>query len=740
MRQKTLSPHMKAVMFHFREHGELPPKTHRGTIKALLNRELVKFDPVKKTYAPGDKLKDNEIKEMGISEMIGEPRVNKLATQWINREFALTPTRDWGQADYTFWNRARWGRAQGLELAGLFLKPLASKIAAWALGMTPDFKFDNPKAQEKVGEWFANHHADVLRGYEESLSLADIYLVVNADLSITVVPPNVVEPMVDEANDYSKLIGWRITETHPHPTRLHDMMTITDEYTETERTRKISKNGATMSVKSYPNLIGRIPVIHIANNRGVDETFGHAEGEALLTALQQYGIIFSAAIAGNKKQGRPTPVIEKMGTVQQIDAFWERFGHKETRELEDGTTETYWELDLDTDNVITLGGDAVFRWAQPGSFAADATAFLGLIFYLMLQHTEVPEFIWGNAIASSKASAESQMEPFVKFIEKKRGACQWLKDLAMVVAAYLSIWERGVSVKDESALSVQWPNLTQDDQRLTLDAIKLGLERGLLDDETALSLMPLDIENPAEVLQKVKDQMEAQRAEEDARQEALIARIEERRGQAGDQADEDENADAGETGDGVDEIWTRALRVIVDEQAHTGVMAALSIPRGLADELWRAANNAGVKNITEPGDMHLTLAYLGEASEMEVSREELEQLVRKYASWHSPFTGRMAGLGRFKADEGNDTNAFYASVNSVALADFRQELVRYLTTNGVKIARFEFTPHITVAYIPADAPTPHFAVPDAEIRWGSVGLYWGDTQMHIDLTEEKALA
>jgi len=453
-----------------------------------------------------------------VSEMIGDAK--RFANRVVNRQYSMQPTRDWRQADYRFWNRTRWGRAEGLEIAGLFIKPMASKIAAWSMGIVPQFKFEREKTQTLVSEWFAKYHADVLRAVEESLVLGDAYLVINADLSVTVVPPDVVEPIVDES-DYSRIIGWRITEVHPHPTNVGDNMTIVDEYYANRRIRKITKNGAQFKTSTYRNLMGIIPVIHIANDVGSDETFGHPAGEALLAALSKYGIIFDAGIDGNKRQGRPTPVIEKMGTQQEIQAFYDRFGTKRTVTLDDGTTETYYEFDFDADKLLTLGADANFKYAQPGSFAGDTSTLLAIIFWLVLQHSEIPEFVWGNAISSSHASAEAQMPPFVKYIQKRQGQMEkWVAELVHVVVGYLSLWESGVVVEEDVA--VKWASLTDKDGRLTLDAIKLATDKGLIDDETALGLMPLDIENPAEVLEKARQEEEERQAEYERRQEAVL--------------------------------------------------------------------------------------------------------------------------------------------------------------------------------------------------------------------------
>jgi hypothetical protein len=238
----------------------------------------------------------------------------------------------------------------------------------------------------------------------------------------------------------------------------------------------------------YPNLLGRLPVIHIANRMGADEFYGRPEGDALIPALQRYGDVIEAAIRGNIRQGRPTPVIERMGTAEQVKRFWEKFGRRETQTLPDGTTETVDVIDFDPDQLLTLGGDAQFRYAAPGAFSGDTQTLLGILFYLILQHSEIPEAIWGASIPSSRSSADTQMDPFVRWIEKKRGLAEnWLIELARVVLGYVALSDWRVDA--ETPLKLGWQALKEENGRLRLDVIRWAHEAGIVGDEEARKLL-----------------------------------------------------------------------------------------------------------------------------------------------------------------------------------------------------------------------------------------------------------
>lgn len=418
------------------------------------------------------------------------------------------PSNDWGRSDYDYWRRAYYCRVRGLELSGLFIKPLCSKIAGWTLGRLPGFKLTSEATRKALDSWWDTYHADVLKAFKLALRQADSFLVINSDLSVTLVRPDCVDPLVAE-DDYSRVIGWRVIQNMTHPERL-DRITIIDEYYPDRRVHRIERNAIPVQEIVYPNLIGRLPIVHIANQTDDGEVFGHAEAEALIELLHRYGEIFEAAIEGNKLQGRPTPVLT-FETVADLDKFWDLYGMDSHQTLPDGRTESYKTLQVDLSQLLTLSGGK-FEYASPGEFAGDTAKLLELMFYLILEHTELPEFIFGNAIASSKASAETQMPVFEKFIEDRRKQIGgWLIQVTMVVLGYLSLIEPGVSADETPAL--QWQKLTQDG-RLTLDTVTWGFAEGLLDRRTALMLAPVEVEDIDAVLDAAKREAEERRREQ----------------------------------------------------------------------------------------------------------------------------------------------------------------------------------------------------------------------------------
>jgi hypothetical protein len=158
---------------------------------------------------------------------------------------------------------------------------------------------------------------------------------------------------------------------------------------------------------------------------------------------------------------------------------------------------------------------------SPGSFAQDAEKILGLLFYLIIEHLEVPEFVFGNAIEGSKASAETQMPVFEVFITARQKACTpWMMLTARIVQAYQGVVNIDGRIGDgKNDPILQWDKLTQNG-RLVLDTVNWAFSEGLLDEKTALLLLPVDVADPEGVLKQAKKDKAIRQADSLANMEA----------------------------------------------------------------------------------------------------------------------------------------------------------------------------------------------------------------------------
>lgn len=175
----------------------------------------------------------------------------------------------------------------------------------------------------------------------------------------------------------------------------------------------------------------------------------------------------------------------------------------------------------------------------------------------------------------------------------------------------------------------------------------------------------------------------------------------------------------------------RAPDAVMDA-GHTGVMVALPVPEVLAQQI------AALDGVTEPPEqLHLTLAYLGDSASSALSSRLAEALAvveRWAAQVAGPITGEINGAGRFFGSEGDGTNAVYLSPDLPSLPGARQALCAALEAAGLPpIQNHGYTPHITVAYVDADAPTPDLRPEPWPVRFDRVLLAWGDAWYSVPI-------
>lgn len=195
------------------------------------------------------------------------------------------------------------------------------------------------------------------------------------------------------------------------------------------------------------------------------------------------------------------------------------------------------------------------------------------------------------------------------------------------------------------------------------------------------------------------------------------------------------------TGDSADPTDT-AVASMALKAGHTGVMAALYLPKSAADELYEqvapALVKAGIVPIP-PSEYHITLVYAGDTSFYDAGEKvELLTGVAETAIQSVPFKASLSGVGRFMTDQGDNTHPLYVSVDSAYLPDLRQRLFDRLKFHLAIEQNHGFTPHITIGYIPAEQDTPLIPLQPTSVDFYALILAWGDQYyLHrLGVTEE----
>lgn len=127
-----------------------------------------------------------------------------------------------------------------------------------------------------------------------------------------------------------------------------------------------------------------------------------------------------------------------------------------------------------------------------------------------------------------------------------------------------------------------------------------------------------------------------------------------------------------------------------------------------------------ITNGLAPEKMHVTMAYLGLAGDVDKSAvgKALKLLPAR-----QPFTAKVSGHARFT---GGEEDVLVALVDSPDIECLRIDLLEALGKQGISIPRDHgFTPHLTIAYMDEQALTPLVRLEPGELEFDAVWLKHG---------------
>lgn len=437
-----------------------------------------------------------------VSEIIG-----RVSSPFRRTLTLATKSVDETAPDYPFWSYLRRGKQRGYQIGALFTKRICEVDAEWTLGRGFTVETGNDKTDELVSDFLHEHLTTIMQCRKDASALGDAYVIVNADASLTMVNPDTVEVITDPF-DYTNVIEYKVTTTL-------NTVRIVDEYFIDRRVVTTYDSGKAAVTETFLNLLGYMPVIHLANDKEVNEMYGHPIYEGLLTLFARYDDVIQKSLDGVEVMGRPIPVAT--GMKDPTIAKKENSTRTEVVYDSDGSADTVDVVDFEDLTMLWLGEGADFKFASPNSFSADSVAMLKMLFYLMLEHIGIPEWAWGGAISSSHASVDAQMPAFIRYLEGRRLQiqsficcllCTWLAAKALT---------EPVAVVDESDMDIDWPQLDKKDENLLLEKIKYADATGKITAETALRLMDL-VEDPTAEIKAA----EAEAATDEANMQAEL--------------------------------------------------------------------------------------------------------------------------------------------------------------------------------------------------------------------------
>lgn len=399
------------------------------------------------------------------------------------------------KSDYKFWDSFRYGKAKGFEFGSLFAKPIVEIISGTMLGSGLNAQLiQSDDVSEEVGnytngkirQFLRRNLAMLMQMVKDLFSLGDQYVVVNLDGSLSVPSPDQVRLEYDPL-DYRKMVKATIR------TKLTDA-DITDEYTAETRILRIKWNDTTKgeNVETYSNVLGRIPIVHLANERSANETNGRPIYEAMFYLLERFNRLLTKALSGAEMLSNPVPVLEGL---EDVDEAVELNGE----EVTDESGNKKWVINFAKLKILLLGKGGSFKFASPGAgFTDDIRNMLKSLFLLILDFTRIPEVIWGNELSSSRATSGDQMSAFYQHIEARRIAIEgegadeeMLFEPRGGILAIIDLWLSVKALTDRQIIrapvEMLWSELSQRDEAQLFAWTQWADGRGYITPQTALA-------------------------------------------------------------------------------------------------------------------------------------------------------------------------------------------------------------------------------------------------------------
>lgn len=447
-----------------------------------------------------------------VKEIIGRARIATTNFWRVIRSYYSVDTT---KTDYQWWDKFRRGKQAGYEFSGLFAKPITEILASWVMGemIEPRLVDQDDYTDNLLQKFFKRVHGTLVNLVIDLYALGDQYIIINPDGSLSIPSPDLVEVAYDPL-DYRRMVKVTITS------RL-EQATVTDEYRLDGRTVTIkwqTRERKDTETFTYQNLIGKLPVVHLANDRSGNETNGRPVYESLQHLYDRYNNLVEKMVDGAELMGNPIPTFEG---IDSIDAFLaaNQTSPVDTFYNENNVEQEHVQIDFDNLPAIITGAGGKFKFSSPGNgFTDDVRNTLKTLFVLVMEHTRIPEAVWGLELSSARATAIEQMKTFHMYIWQKRWQLQGQgadADLGMEAKGGLlelcDIWLRMRAITDRrvkvAPVTLKWSELAQMDEQLKYQKTESAHNKGVITDETYLKNLDI-VEDVEKEVADANDQMQ----------------------------------------------------------------------------------------------------------------------------------------------------------------------------------------------------------------------------------------
>jgi len=500
-----------------------------------------------------------------IAEMIGKiAPVNNwlLKTSMTWDLYSASPSVDYSKVNYTLTRAIFYAskvtdnvtrKSYGAEylFGASFGKPIVNSSAAFAFAKMPEISIDKNKkmaeeivgtteeqnsgdliyTQEYIDEWLDNNEADVFKLCRNSLRDGDQYILIKDNATGSLIPPEQVEIIDDPIT--GEILGFDVkvyvTETGPNKGEVKvkyiTKYRVESPYRELWKYNTSSDKSGTLleadeagedDVETIVNDEGMdetvslklpLPIIGFHNEKDARERYGNSEYQNCYYLMANYHAVLESAIRNNIYNSSAVPIVKGVTDVRK---WLEANGYADPNDS--GKVKIKWK----NDKLMVGGKDFDMKFVEGAKNAKEAETILAILFWLICQTSETPEFIMGTAVKSSNASVNSQMPVVLRKANRKRTEYRpYFKNLIKLVLYKASLTDTRILA--DASFDVSFPEILDDDLSVNVDIVKTLSEEGCITDRTKLMLLNMGryVSDFKKEIKDAHDELEQKRKEMD---------------------------------------------------------------------------------------------------------------------------------------------------------------------------------------------------------------------------------
>lgn len=402
-------------------------------------------------------------------------------------------TLDSSQVDYELARNLYRNTADKYKLGAFAARPVINTCAGF-MGV-PRFKHVDESVDQVLEDQFGGWEGRLLRINRNAMRDGDQYarlwvapdpFTEELEYQLGLVPPEWVDAIKDP------LTGSIMQAIIVHQAQWKDKgiampYQIVETITRTRRTQEVvgfvpDHIKAALTV-DQANVWGFVPLVHFKNEAEEYQVHGQSDLEPIEPFMRAYHDVAMNAVQGSRLFSRPKAAF----ALEDVNGF-----------LQDNFSETEiksGKLNFAGKDLFFMkkGDTAHFITAETG--VAGVTTLQKFLFFCMVDVSETPEFAFGTALSSSKASAETQMVPMARKIRRKRG--MYAEPYTELASMFLAMRAR----KENAPLptyktTAEWEPLeVRNDVEVAkavkdlIDGLVTGMESGLVSQPAAVEFL-----------------------------------------------------------------------------------------------------------------------------------------------------------------------------------------------------------------------------------------------------------